>query len=114
MWPRNLAFSRAAIDTHIYLKQGEVAALPCTPKDADCNPLDFFVWNSVKEGLKRSPAETRDTFPELSIARVRIITEVRGGTEGSKTAALACKSAPKRDRRVVDNGRRRIVGRLWR
>ena len=83
-------------------------------KGADCNPLDFFARDSIKEALKRTPKESYYTLKKLEATLLHTIEELRADHEWVRKVAKACRSAPKRLRRVSENGGNEIKGKPWR
>ena len=57
----DLASPHTAAAMQKVLKTEEVKALPRFPKPADANPLDAFVWNSLKGDVGKAPMDTRNT-----------------------------------------------------
>ena len=74
------------------------------PRGADCNPLGSYVWDSIKEGLKRTPKESYYLLEKLGAIPMRAIEELRAHHKWVRKVAKACRSAPKRLRRVSENG----------
>ena len=110
---QDLACPHTAKATIKYLKKEKIANMPRMPKGADCNPLDFFVWNSEQTSLNNTPKGTRDKLPKLQATLVRVINELRADPGWVGKVKKACESAPKRMRWVASNGGRQIVGRPW-
>ena len=114
VWQEDLASAHTAVDTQKYLKAEKVVAMPWMPKGADCSPLDFFVWDSVKEELKRTPKESRNTLRKLEATLLHTVEKLRGDPDWVRKLRKACRSVPKRMRWVVNTGGLEIKGKPWR
>ena len=110
----DLASPHAAAATQKVLKTEKVKAPPWFPNGAAVNPLDVFVWNSLKEVLGKTLLETRKTVGKLQASLTRVIETMRADASWVAKVKRSCKSATKRLRWVRDNGGKQIVGKPWR
>ena len=114
IWQQDLATLHAASFAQDYLQKEKALATPWMPKGADCNPLDLFARDSIKEALERTPKESYGALKKLEATLLHAIEELRADHEWVRKAAEAYRSAPKRLRWLSENGGNEIKGKPWR
>ena len=75
-------------------------ALPWTPRGSDVNPLDVFVWDSVKNKLNELPNEQRNKRTKLQAASMKPAGDQMADASWMKKLKRTCEGAPKRLRRI--------------
>ena len=111
---RDLASPRAAFPATKPLKRENVRILPWIPKGADVNPLDVFVWDSIKDGLRVIPLEQRNNPAKLKAASTKTIANLSADPLWAQKVKRTCLSIPKRLKWNKGDGAKPIVGKPWR
>ena len=108
----DLATAHTAQATMTFLKKHKVRMPPWAPNGADLDPLDIFVWDSIKCEIQQIPIENRDRQIKLHDVLTKVIAELSENEERMGKLARSCRSVPARLDWVRRNYGRRIVGRF--
>ena len=108
----DLATAHTAKDTVAFLKKHKVRMLPWAPKGADINPLDIFVWGSIKCEIQKIPVENRDSQIKLQAVLTKVISELSENEEWMAKLARTCRSVPARLEWITQNYGKQIIGRF--
>ena len=108
-WMQDLATSHAAKATLAHLAERKVARLPWFPSGADANPLDIFVWPSIKAKLQAKPKEQYNAAPKLQATLLAVIATLRADPEWVGQVEACCKGVPQRLGWIAENGGKQIM-----
>ena len=111
---QDLASPHTAKSTMGFSRKQKVRMLPWFPKGADVNPLDVFVWDSVKNDQNKIPLENRSTPQKLQAALTKVVADLTADQAWVGKVKRTCGSAPKRLRWIKDNHGAPIIGKPWR